>query len=437
MPRHRTASALGTTLALLLLGSTASTAAPGQWEGPQVIDAEHPGIPVGLAANAEGVFAVWTGGPLRIAHRDPGSGEVWSAPQPLENSSNKFLESGPVMALPAGGAVVFATVAAAERTYTWRVSADGVPAPRRQFPFELFTPTTATHTAGGRWLVAGSSQGVPGPMHAAVRSAAGSWRVSDQLPVPRSDLLGAWFDRDGVPHVMAVSAVPDSLMSSGGRPIVEATLRGDGSWTRVHQVAETTGGDTTDRPSVVANADGDVTLAYYAQPSPSRTVTRVITRPFGGAWSDPVQFTQESPAMTIDERGRTFVVRAGNEVFAGRMSPLGVLDGWQQLTDDSFQNDYIGRMDLTGSPGGVVVVGVVGELTTPDGTSHIERYVRCLPGEACAEVGDFAGGDSSNRSLVSGPAGAVWAVSDNTPACQDGAALCSWRLPAPAPAAQP
>lgn len=430
MPRHRTAYALGTTLALLLLGATPTTASasPGQWEGPQVIDDEHPGSPVGLAANAEGAFAVWTAGGLRVAHRDPGSGEAWSAPRLLEKSSNNLLEPGPSMALPAGGAVMFATVAAAERTYTWRISADGVPGPRRKFPFELFTPQTSARTAGGRWLVAGTEQGVPGRAYVAVRSAAGAWRISERLPAQRADVLGAWFDRDGVPHVMAIAARQDS----GGRSIVQAKLRRDGSWTKVRQVSKMAGGGA-ERPSVVANADGDVTLARQVRLSPIRAVTRVITRPFGGSWSDPVQFRQESPALDIDKLGRTFVVRAGREVFAGRIGPLGVLvDGWQQLTDDTFDNDAIGKMNLTNSPGGVAVVGVVGQLTGPDGTSRIERFVRCLPGAACTRVGDFAAGESGSRSLVGGPAGAVYAVSVDTPACKNGA-LCSWRLPAPGP----
>lgn len=428
MTNRRAASTFAATLTLVLLGSTAGAAAPGEWEGPQVIDDQNPGNLRGLAANADGVFALWGNGSLRVAHRDPGPGEAWSPPRILERSGNNLLVSGPVLALPRGGAVVFATVDAAERTYTWRVSTDGMPAPRRKFPFELFTPATADVTAGGRWLVAGTYQSVEGHAYMAVRSAAGSWRVSERLPAQREELAGAWFDRGGVPHIM-VTAARDG---SGGYPIVEARLRPDGSWSSPREVARM---EDWDRPAVVANADGDVALAYRDRLGQSREVTKVIIRPFGGTWSDPVQFRQESPALAIDELGRTFVVRAGGEVFAGRIGPRGALvDGWQQLTDDNFDNDFIGRQNLTNSPYGVAVVGVVGQLTTPEGTSRIERYVRCLPGLACTRVGDFPLGENGgHHELASGPAGGVWAVSSYTPPCENGQRLCSWRLPAPPP----
>lgn len=429
MTKRRTATALAAALGLLLLGSTADAASPGEWEGPQVIDDEHPGgSVVGLAANAGGVFTVWYTGSHRVAHRDPGPGEAWSRPRLLERSGNNLLQTGPVMALPKGGAVVFATVAGSERTFTWRISAGGVPAPRQKFPFQLFTAQTAAHTASGRWLVAGTRQDVKSDAYLAVRGTAGSWRVSERLPAQRADLVGAWFDRGGVPHIM-VTAARDG---TGGRPIVEARLRPNGSWSPPRQVATM---DSGDRPLVVANGDGDVTLAYRVRVSPSRVPTEIKTRPFGGTWSDPVRFAQGSPSMAIDAFGRTFVVRTGSEVFAGRIGPLGALvDSWQQLTDDTFDNDFIGGQNLTSSPGGVAVVGVVGQLTTTDGTSSIERYWRCLPGVSCGRVGDFPLADNDGgHELTSGPAGEAWAVSNYTSPCDSGARLCSWRLPAPPP----
>lgn len=337
MPTHRTVSTLVGTLALVLLGPTpASLASPdqGQLRGPQVVDDEHRTSLTGLAANADGVFAVWLGGGRRlVAHRDPGPGAVWSAPRLLERSGNNLLESGPVMALPSGDSVVFATVAGAERTFTWRISPDGVPGPRREFPFDSFTPRTADHTASGRWLVAGTGSGVPGSLFVAARSASGSWRMSKRLPTPGAvELVAAWFDRDGVPHVIAVEPVADSLQASGeGRAILEAKLRRDGSWTQPREIATTLKGYTVGSPYAVANDDGDVTLEYVTQVGATDQTTQVTTRPFGGRWHEALQFQEETPALAIDELGRTFVVRAGSDVYAGRIGQRGALvDGWQR-----------------------------------------------------------------------------------------------------------
>lgn len=442
MPTHRTVSTLVGTLAVLLLGSTASVAAPdqGQWQDPQVIDDQHQTSLTGLAANAGGVHAVWRGdGRSFAAHRDPGPAATWSAPRLLERSGGNLLESGPTMALPSGGAVVFATVAGAERTFTWRISADGVPGPRREFPFNSFTPSAADHTASGRWLVAGTRSGVPGPLYVAVRSASGSWRMSKQLPTQGDvSLVAAWFDRNGVPHVIAVEPVADSLQASGGegRAIIEAKLRRDGSWTQPRQIATTLNSYTIGSPYAVANDDGDVTLEYVRQVGATDQATQVTTRPFGGRWHEAVQFPQETPALAIDELGRTFVVRAGSDVHAGRIGQTGALvDGWQQLTDAEFDNDVIGRLQLTISRQGSAVVGVYGDDRTTDPESNIERYFRCLPDQTCVRVGDFNAydartGTNSSRDLVTGAAGAVWAVSSYTRPCADGV-LCSWRLPAP------
>jgi hypothetical protein len=419
---------------VLLLATGAGIAAPerDQWHGPQVIDADRRASLMGLVANAEGVFAVWLGGgKLRVAHREPAPDAAWTTPRPLEGSANNLLETGPVMALASGAAVVFATVAAAERTYIWRISADGVPGTPRQFPSRLFTPSTADLSANDRWLVAGTRSDVPGPVYAAVRSASGAWRVSKELPMPGGgELVGAWFDRAGVPHVMAVEPVPDSKAGTGdGRAVVEATLRPDGTWTSPRRIATTIDDYTLGSPYVVANRDGDVTLSYVPNTAAPRTATAVKTRPFGGTWHPSVRFPQETPALAIDERGRTFIVRAGGEVFAGRIGPLGVLDRWQQLTDVSFDNDVVGRLDVTISRDGDAVVGVIGHASGAEVTSRVERYFRCLPGQPCTTtVGDFDASESGGRDLVTGSAGAVWMVSSYTSRC-DGAVLCSWRLP--------
>lgn len=419
------AATLAMTMSLVLAGSPGVSADPGQWQGPQTVDDTYAGGLLAVVANASGVFAVWSDGRFEVAHRKAGPGVVWSEPQPLAGSGNALLEDGPVMALPSGAAVVFATVAAAERTLMWRVSDDGSPGPRRVLPFDSFTPEVADRAADGRWLVAGTRQGVPGPAHLAVRNSSGSWRVSQRLPLGLVELVGAWFDREGVPHVMVTSA----RSSGGSRPISEVRLRPDGSWSPPRQLGTAVGSNST----VLANTDGDVTLAYSHWVTPSNLATIVRTRPSGGTWRAPLRFRQDYPAMAIDDLGRTFIVRTGREVFAGRLGAEGsLLNGWQQLTGSTFDNDYLGRQNLTSGTNGVAVVGVVGETTSTEGTTRVERYWRCSPGEECVEVGEFdLGPDNTGQSLASGPAGSVYALNSAGPPCESDLGLCSWRLPAP------
>lgn len=419
------AATLAMTMSVVLASSPGVSADPGQWQGPQTVDDDHAGGLLAVAANASGVFAVWSDDRFEVAHRKAGPGAVWSEPQPLGGSGNALLEGGPVMALPSGAAVVFATVAAAERTFMWRVSDDGSPGPRRVLPFDSFTPEAADRAADGRWLLAGTRQGAPGPAHLAVRSSSGSWRVSQRLPLGRVEFAGAWFDRDGVPHVMVTSA----RTSGGSRPLSELRLRSDGSWSPPHQLGKALAGSST----VLANTDGDVTVAYSRWMNPSTRATIVRTRPLGGTWSAPLRFRQDFPVLTIDDLGRTFIVRAGRDVFAGRIDTEGSLvDGWQQLTSSTFDNDFVGRQNLASGTNGVAVVGVVGQATSTEGTARVERFWRCLPGDECVEVGDLdLGPDYSGQNLASGPAGSVYALHSTAPPCESDQGLCSWWLPAP------
>ncbi len=417
---------LAVTMSLVLAGAPGVAADTGEWQGPQTVNSDHDGGLLAVVANASGAFTLWSDGRFVVAHRAAGPQAAWSEPQHLQGSANNLLEDGPVMALPSGAAVVFATVAAAERTYAWRVSDDGSPGPRMLLPFDSFTPEVADRANGGRWLVAGTRQGVPAPAHMAVRSPSGSWRVSQRLPLGRIEIAGAWFDRQGVPHIIVTSARPPG---EAGRPLSELRLRRDGSWSPPRQLGTVVGGGAT----AVANPDGDVTLAYSQPKNLSGLPTVVRTRPYGKAWSAPLTFRQDDPGIAIDDAGRTVIVRTGTEVSVGRINPAGSLvDGWQQLTDETFDNDYYGRQNLTSSANGVAVVGVVGEATTTEGTTRIERYWRCLPGEDCVEVGELdLAPDTLNNNLASGPAGSVYAVYVTQPPCENNHELCSWRLPAP------
>lgn len=420
------AATLAVTMSLVLSGAPGASAATGEWQGPQTVDSGYDGALLAVMANASGAFALWSDGRFVVAHRPAGPQAAWSEPQPLAGSQSNFLEDGPVMALPSGASVVFATVAAAERTYAWRVSEDGSPGPRMLLPFDSFTPEVADRASDGRWLVAGTRQGVPAPAHMAVRSRSGSWRVSQRLPLARIEIAGAWFDRQGVPHIIVTSARPPG---ESRRPLSELRLRRDGSWSSPHQLGTVVGHGAT----AVANTDGDVTLAYSQPKKLSGLPTVVRTRPYGQIWSAPLTFRQDYPAIAIDEAGRTVIVRTGKEVFVGRINPAGSLvDGWQQLTDETFDNDYYGRQNLASGANGVAVVGVAGEATTTEGTNRIERYWRCLPGEECVEVGEFdLGPDGLTNNVASGPAGSVYAVYVTQPPCENNQELCSWRLPAP------
>ncbi len=422
MKNWRRAGIALTACSLLIWGASAS-ADPGQWQGPQTVDDDVAGSLQAVVANASGVFGVLYRGRFEVAHRRAGDKAPWSEPQPLAGSGDPLLEGGPVMALPSGAAVVFATVAAAERTFMWRVSKAGTPGPRQVLPFDSFTPQAADRAADGRWLVAGTRSGVPGPARMAIRSSSGSWRVSQRLPLGRAVLGGAWFDREGVPHVLVASA----RTSGPGHPISESRLRPDGSWSTPHQIGKVEGTYV----SVVANTDGDVTMAYSHRVNPSRLNSIVRTRPYGGAWSAPLRLPRGAPSIAIDAAGRTVVVETGREVSMGRIGPGGSLvDGWQQLTSETFDNYYLGRQALSSGSNGVAVVGVVGDETSDEGTSRIERFWRCVPGEDCAEVGDFdLGPDGFGHTQASGPAGTVYALNSTTPPCETAGTLCSWRLP--------
>jgi hypothetical protein len=338
----------------------------------------------------------------------------------LPSSGSSFLEGGPLLALPSGGAVAVAT-ANADRPSLWRISPDGTPGPRKELPFTTFTPSVADVAPGGRWLLAGTRSDVPAPARVAVRRPSGAWRVSQRMPLGLVRIGGAWFDRAGRVNVIVTSARTSSV---AGHPISELRLRRDGSWTTPRQIGKVTGTEVT----VATNDDGDVAITYERRIDPRTLGQKLRVRPYGGSWSPTLSSARGWASIALDEAGTTSVVRNDDVITFGRVDPTGtVVDGWQQLTGPTFERTFGFVPNLTSSTDGVATVGVVG--ATPGSDGRIERYWRCLPGEDCVEIGDFdLGTDGFGHTLADGPDGTVHALSSLSPPCPAEQTLCSWRL---------
>lgn len=423
--------------------AVADDATFGHWQGPQVVD-PTPGARTGsMTATIAGAFALWSRPRERglvVARRAPGSSGLWSTPAPLPDWPRRA-DLGPILGLARQGAVAFATTSPLWRSSSWQISHEGEPSARESFPYRSFVPEAAD-VAGRRWLVAGT-QNAGGTGYLAVRGPQGRWRISDPLPRPRwASFAGAWFDRAGRPHLMAVrhlsgTRADASAASPAGRtadrPILESILHRDGSWSTARLVARTPDDDSGMRPVVRSNADGDVAIMYSVENEGSVTAD-VRLRPYGGTWSDPVPFqASRTIALELDADGGAAVLQRpyrpdgeAGEVWFGRISPDGTLAEWRQVTDAAFTPD---NAWLSMGRRGIAVVAVSGTRHDQDGATESLRTMRCEPGSACQLMGDF-----DETPYISGistrPNGSTYLLAESGPPCT-AAGLCSFFLPPP------
>ncbi len=428
---------------LVALPATAAPgdAAPGDWQGPQVVDPRSGTAQTAAVAGADGASVFWhQDGSTWVSHRDPGPAGTWSTPQRLPGS----LGRGRIRANPlAGGGAVVVAVAPRDAVGTstrsiWQVSSTGVPSPRQPLPLRDVRPRVFA-VQGRSLLVAGTRSDAGGEARAAVRDPAGRWTVTPPFPLARDVVVvTAYFDAGGTAHVLANAVtkhIPDTEQRRGAYPVYEATVRPDGSWGPRSMAVRTfaPGGAIGD-----ANADGDVTLAYVHEDQRSRITTMFKTRPAGSdAWSPPTRVPDalRSVRLGVAGDGSTAILRSAPyaSTWQGRLGPDGTLEEWQRLATeaDGPRGAVLSVADSGPATVSVVLADAVPGEPGADGGTGLERTWRCLPAEPCERVGDFPDRDGySPVVLASAPGGEVHRF-DGSPASCGGDVLCSWWLAAP------
>ncbi|MCJ0765652.1 Ig-like domain-containing protein [Variovorax terrae] len=239
---------------------------------------------------------------------------------------------GPVSSTPANGATGVARNVQPSATFNQSLNAASITATTAQLLSPLGLPLPVTLSASGAVLsMAPVAAALPGgttytlALAAGLQSASGAV-LGTALSSTFSTVAQQWSGVAQVSalpsagHAFASSVVADAAgnltlawyQDNGTRTVVNASRYANGAWSAPVQVDNPAATGNAVNPSLVADAAGNVTAAWQ-QNNGTRFVLNA-SRYSGGAWSTPVQV--DSPSATRDAQNAALVADAAGNVTA-------------------------------------------------------------------------------------------------------------------------